>query len=269
VRILDSRLYLGTSSWSSRDWEGVFYPEGTAPGAYLAYYATRFRSVEVDATFYSTPAAATAAKWRAVLPEGFLLAAKVPRAITHDKILLDCGAELKAFLSVMETMGDRLGPLLFQFPYFSKASGMTETEFHDRLARFLPSLPGGFRFALEIRNKTWLRPALLDALRARDVALALIDHPWMPRIDRLLEDLDPVTSGFVYVRWLGDRRGIEERTKRWDRTIVDRSREMRLWVPAVRSLLGRGLDVFGYFNNHFAGHAPDSIALFESSWDEG
>jgi len=146
---------------------------------------------------------------------------------------------------------------------------MTETEFHDRLARFLPSLPGGFRFALEIRNKTWLRPALLDALRARDVALALIDHPWMPRIDRLLEDLDPVTSGFVYVRWLGDRRGIEERTKRWDRTIVDRSREMRLWVPAVRSLLGRGLDVFGYFNNHFAGHAPDSIALFESSWDEG
>ncbi len=268
MRILDPHLYLGTSSWSSRDWEGVFYPEGTAPAQYLSHYGTRFRSVEVDATFYNTPSAATVAKWHAVLPEGFLMAAKVPRVITHDKVMVDCGAELSAFVSVMEELGDRLGPLLLQFPYFNKASGMTVAVFVERLRAFLPSLPSGIRFALEIRNRTWLAPRLLDVLRDHGVALALIDHPWMPRVEQLLEAIDPVTAGFAYVRWLGDRRGIEERTTRWDRVIEDRTREMRAWVPAVRRLLGRRIDLFGYFNNHYAGHAPGSIALFESVWDE-
>jgi len=268
VRILDPHLHLGTSSWSSRDWEGVFYPEGAAPGEYLSHYSTRFRTVEVDATFYNTPSAATVAKWRTLLPEGFLMAAKVPRVVTHDKVLVDCGAELSAFVSVMEQLGDRLGPLLLQFPYFNKASGMTAALFLERLAAFLPSLPRGLRFALEIRNKTWLAPPLVDALREYGVALALIDHPWMPRIDRLPEAIDPVTAGFSYVRWLGDRRGIEERTKRWDRLIQDRTAEMRAWVPTVRHLLGRRIEVFGYFNNHYAGHAPGSIELFERVWDE-
>lgn len=264
--MLHPRLYLGTSSWSSGDWEGVFYPRGTAPGDYLAHYATRYRTVEVDATFYRSPAPAMVKRWRQTLPEGFLLAAKAPRTITHDKALEGCQDELDQFVTAMDELGDRLGPMLFQFPYHNKASAITPEVFLRRLRAFLPGLPSGHRFALEIRNKGWVTPALLDLLREHKVAFALIDHPWMPPADKLMAEMDVVTADFVYVRWLGDRKGIEQRTTRWDKVIVDRAREMSRWVPAIRSLLGRGATVFGYFNNHYAGHAPGSIDLFERTW---
>jgi len=264
---LHERLYLGTSSWSSKDWEGVFYPEGTPPGDYLAYYATHYRTVEVDATFYRVPSVAMTRKWHKCLPEGFLLAAKFPQVITHEKGLVDCEADLKEFLAAMDQLQDNLGPLLLQFPYFNKASGMTLETFLENLGGFLPLLPSGHRFALEVRNKGWLKPALLDELRKHRVALTLIDHPWMPRVEEVLADLDPITSDFTYVRWLGDRHGIERRTKTWGEVILDRSREMDAWVPAIRSLLARRITVFGYFNNHYAGHAPGSIDLFERTWD--
>jgi uncharacterized protein YecE (DUF72 family) len=88
----------------------------------------------------------------------------------------------------------------------------------------------------------------------------------MPGPRALLEMIDPVTAPFTYVRWLGDRHGIERLTRQWDKVIVDRARETAAWVPVIRSLLDRGLTVHGYFNNHYAGHAPASIALFEQTW---
>ena len=263
------RLYLGTQSWSHKSWEGVFYPEGTASGDYLAYYATRFRAVEVDATFYRIPSEHMTRRWARALPDGFRFAAKIPQVITHEKTLEGCADELRLFLKAMDHLGDKLGPILFQFPYFSKKSGMTEDDFGERLRAFLPSLPEGYRFALEIRNKTWLKPAFLDLLREHGVAYTLIDHPWMPRVGEVMDRLDPATADFAYVRWLGDRRGIEKKTKSWDKVIVDRSREMEAWVQALRTLLDRGMTIYGFFNNHYAGHAPGSIALLEDALARG
>ena len=263
---LHPRLFLGTSSWSSKDWEGVFYPPGTVPTEYLSHYAIRYRSVEVDSTFYRPPSISMTRRWSQILPDGFLMAAKVPRSITHEKGLVDCGDELAKFLSSMDQLEDHLGPLLFQFPYYNRASGVTLEDFLLRLGRFLPELPGGYQFALEVRNKKWLQSPLPDLLRKHGVALAMIDHPWMPPVSDLMEQPELITSGFSYLRWLGDRRGIERVTKSWDRVIVDRSGAMGRWVPAVQKLLENSRTVFGFFNNHYAGHAPGSISLFEETW---
>jgi hypothetical protein len=81
---------------------------------------------------------------------------------------------------------------------------------------------------------------LADVLRSRNVALALVDHAWMPWPTEVFEKLDPVTADFAYIRWLGDRKGIEKRTKRWDRTIVDRSAELGEWVEVRNKIAGRG-----------------------------
>jgi len=265
--LLHPQLYLGTSSWSSKDWNGVFYPHGMKPSEYLSHYATRFRTVEVDATFYSTPAEAMVKKWRRDLPEGFLLAAKVPQTITHEKGLVNVGEDLGAFLKAMDHLEDRLGPLLFQFPYFKKADRMTEVAFMERLKAFLPTLPKGYRFALEIRNRTWLKLPFLQLLQDHGIALTLIDHPWMPRAEEYV-DIGPVTAPFAYVRWLGDRYAIEKQTKTWEKVLIDRTSETLRWAWVVGHLLSRNRTVFGYFNNHYAGHAPASIELFEHIWRE-
>ena len=123
-------------------------------------------------------------------------------------------------------------------------------------------LPEGFQFALEIRNKAWVGPELLDLLREHKVAFTLIDHPWMARPTELIRKVDVVTSDFVYVRMLGDRYAIEEVTKTWDKTVVDRSRELEEWSGVVDALLSRGLKVYTYVNNHFAGHSPETIRQF-------
>jgi uncharacterized protein YecE (DUF72 family) len=107
---------------------------------------------------------------------------------------------------------------------------------------------------------------LLDLLRKKKIALALIDHPWMTPISELASKFDLITAGFTYVRWLGDRKGIEEKTKHWDRILVDREREMEMWISAIEKLLKANVTVYGYFNNHYAGYAQGSIALFREVW---
>jgi uncharacterized protein YecE (DUF72 family) len=246
---------------------GVFYPEGTAPADFLTEYAKHFDTVEVDSTFYRSPSPSVVKNWDRRTPPGFTFAAKLPRVITHDKVLQDCDAELKEFLSVMELLGDKLGPLLIQFPYFNKQAFAQPEDFLARLEPFLKKLPSGYSFAVEVRNKGWIGARFLDVLRARNVALALIDHPWMTPIDQLMKKLDPVTADFTYIRWLGDRKGIEERTRHWDRIIVNRESEMETWVPAIDKLLERRLRIYAYFNNHYAGFAPGSLALFFQVWE--
>ncbi len=264
----DSRLRIGASSWSAPSWEGVFYPPGAPPSDYLAHYASRFDTVEVDATFYRIPDERMVDAWRERTPPGFVFAAKFPQVITNEKLLEGCAQECLAFVRVMDRLGDKLGPLLLQFRYFRKEEFPDPNPFIDRLERFLPSLPRDRRYAVEVRNKTFVTARLLDVLRLNRAALALIDHPWFFGVDQVMKKGDVLTADFAYIRWLGDRKGIEARTTRWDRMIVDRRRDLRRWIPALRGLLGRGTTIYGYFDNHYAGYAVGSIELFREMWQE-
>ena len=260
-------LHLGTSSWSSEDWVGTFYPPGTPPADFLSEYARHFDTVEADSTYYRIPSPSMVKAWRARTPPGFIFAAKFPQVITHEKVLQDCREEVGEFLRTMELLEDRLGPLLLQFPYFNKQAFARPEDFLDRLVPFLAALPNTFSYAVEVRNKYWINARLLDALRAKRVALALIDHSWMTPVQQLLSKHDVVTAGFTYIRWLGDRKGIEAKNQHWDRIIIDRENEMRTWIPLIRQLLQRGVRILGYFNNHYAGFAPGSIELFQQVWE--
>jgi len=189
--------------------KGLYYPKGMKPADYLTYYATKFDTVEVDSTFYRTPSVSTVRGWYDKTPKGFIFTAKVPQVITHEKVLKDCETEFKTFLNAMEILGEKLGPLLFQFGYFNKKAFIGVNDFLARLVPFMRRLPKGRKFAVEIRNKNWLVPQFIEALRDRSVALTLIDQSWMPRPSAIFDKLDPITSDFTYVRWLGDRKGIE------------------------------------------------------------
>ena len=260
-------LRLGTSSWSSEDWVGTFYPPGTKSSDFLGIYAQHFDTVEVDSTYYRIPSESMVRNWRLRTPPGFTFAAKFPQEITHEKVLHDCREELATFLGAMSLLEDRLGPLLLQFPYFNKKTFPNPEDFLARLRPFLEELPSGFKFALEVRNKYFVNAQLLDILHKKNIALALIDHPWMTPIAQLASKLDVVTADFAYIRWLGDRKGIEEKTQNWDRIIIDREDDMHIWIPIIRELLKRRIQVMGYFNNHYAGFGPGSIELFGKVWE--
>jgi uncharacterized protein YecE (DUF72 family) len=258
-------LYIGTSAFTAAGWEDAFYPKAMKPADYLTYYASKFDSVEVDSTFYRTPVATTVTGWNRKTPEHFVFAVKVPQEITHEKILVDCDAELKEFVKVMDLLGDKLGPMLFQFGYFNRSVFTNGSQFVARLKPFLKKLPRDHKFAVEIRNRAWLDASFAELLREHGVALALQDQSWMPQPWE--HKFDQITADFTYVRWLGDRKGIEKLTKTWDKTIVDRKAQLASWVDYLRPIRKRGVTIFAYANNHYAGFGPATVAQFVKLWD--
>lgn len=261
-------LLVGTSSWSSSDWVGPFYHPSLKPGQFIEAYARRFRAVEIDSTYYSIPPPHVVASWREKTPPGFIFAAKVPGVITHEKVMSGCQTELTSFLKSIEQLGDRLGPLLLQFPYFNQNVFPSREPFERRLKAFLPSLPKDFKFALEIRNKHWLSWDFLELLRDHSIAFALVAQAWMPRIDILAKALDLATSDFVYARFIGDRKDIEAKTMRWNRVIEDKTPEMSVWVNELKKFVNKGVKTYAFFNNHYAGFAPGSVQQFDDLWQK-
>jgi uncharacterized protein YecE (DUF72 family) len=239
-------LYLGTSGWSYADWEGTLYPEGLPPGSRLAEYARHYATVEIDSTFYGTPRRSTVEKWREIVPEGFLFAAKCPQEVTHERNLVDARSEVEGFVHTMQALEDRLGPLLLQLPPSFTVEGMGVLE------DFLATLPQEPRYAVEVRHRSWLGSDLPQLLREHGVALALIDYPRMPR-------LDDATADFVYVRWLGDRREFPAGHTHPRR---DRAADLAWWAERIERFLSDGREVFAYANNHYQNHSPSTLEQF-------
>jgi uncharacterized protein YecE (DUF72 family) len=257
------QIRLGTSAFTAAGWPGTFYPPGMKAADYLSHYATRFDTVEVDSTFYGTPKAQAVRNWALRTPPGFIFSVKIPQTITHEKVLLDCDDEFQEFVETMKILGEKLGPMVFQFPFFGEDIFSSEVQFVSRLKAFLRKLPrGGYKCAVEIRNKRWLKPRFADLLREHNVALVLQDRSWMPGPEELFEKFDPITADFTYVRWLGDRKGIETVTKVWNKTIVDRTAQLQTWVDVCHKILRRGVTVYAYANNHYSGFGPATVEQF-------
>jgi uncharacterized protein YecE (DUF72 family) len=239
-------LYLGTSGWSYADWEGTLYPEALPSAARLAEYVKRFATVEIDSTFYGTPRRSTVEKWREIVPEGFLFAAKFPQQVTHEENLFGSEEPTMDFVRTMSLLGNRLGPLLLQLPPSFSVEGMGVLE------DFLSTLPQGPRYAVEVRHRSWLGSDLPELLREHGVALTLIDYPRMPRMEE-------ATADFAYIRWLGDRREFPEGHTHLKK---DRDDDLLWWAGVVERFLKEGKTVFAYANNHYQNHSPSTLERF-------
>jgi uncharacterized protein YecE (DUF72 family) len=166
----------------------------------------------------------------------------------------------------MDVLGDKLGPMVFQFPFFNRSAFRTQVDFLSRLTPFLERLPREHKFAIEIRNKEWLDARFADLLREHRIALVLQDRSLMPGPTELAGRFDPVTTDWTYIRWLGDRKGIEEITKTWNKVVVDRTGQLSSWVDFCDQTTKCGVTVYAYANNHYAGFGPATVELFHSLW---
>lgn len=230
------RVRIGCSGWMYRDWRGVVYPAELPQRRWLACYAEMFDTVELNSTHYRLPEASTVKSWAEQVPDGFCYAVKVGRYGTHRRKLRDAATWLPRHVDRIAALGPHLGPQLVQLPpRWRRDVG--------RLDELLSVAPSGWRWAVEVRDPSWLHDDVLACLHRHGAALCLHDlltgHPW----ER--------TADWTYVRFHGPR-AVEDRYH-------GRYGGRRLWRVADRLGAWRdeGTDVYAYFNNDDDGHAAE------------
>lgn len=238
---------IGTQGWNYDAWVGPFYPAGTRAADFLTVYARAFATVEVDSTFYAIPAARTVRGWAERTPPEFTFALKLPQEITHENRLRDSADIASLFFDRARELGPKLGPILMQLgPDFAPSE-------LPALANFLPLIPRDVRVAVEFRQRGWIHDGIIALLAEHNVAVAFVDARWIPR--RTMMGLaERPTSDFAYVRWMGPNRDLVD----YSRVQMDRTRELESWAAVIKALARRVRTVYGYVNNHFAGHSPAS-----------
>jgi uncharacterized protein YecE (DUF72 family) len=231
-------LRIGCSGWVYKDWKGPFYPAETKDKDRLEYYATRFDTAEINASFYRLPSEAMVQGWGERAPPGFLFAWKVSRFITHNKKLKDCAEPVALVFGRMAPLRDKLGPSLIQLPPQLRRND-------ERLAEFLKLLPAG-RHTVEFRHPSWYAPAVFALLADFDVALCLSDHhhapaPW----ER--------TASWIYVRGHGPGGRYVGRYPQ---------DQLEAWAAHIQAWRAEGRDVYAYFDNDVKSAAPfDALEL--------
>ena len=220
-------IWVGTSGFQYKEWKGTFYPETLSLAKMLPYYAERFPTTEINYSFRRIPSEKTLANWSANTPQKFRFALKAPQEITHFRKLRDCSEVLNRFGDALKTLGEKLGPVLFQLPPVLKNDGAL-------LKDFLANIPAGFRSAFEFRHESWFNDETFAVLKSKKAALCIADT------DELSTPI-VATADFGYFR-LRKIDYAKPDIKRWAKAIVEQRRTAK--------------DVFVYFKHEETGTGP-------------
>jgi uncharacterized protein YecE (DUF72 family) len=225
-------VHIGTSGWHYAHWRGAFYPIELPAREWLTFYAQHFESVEINNSFYHLLEVATLQTWAENTPPGFRFAAKASRYLTHMKKLKDPQPALSNFLSRIEALGAKLGPILFQLPPHWRCD-------LERLETFLSALPGEHRYAFELRDPSWQTPAVFALLARHRAASCVYDLAGVQSPAEL-------TTDFAYVRLhgpAGPYQGCYSRDA------------LATWAERLREWASRLAEIYIYFDNDEAGYA--------------
>lgn len=230
------KIHIGTSGWQYDHWTDSFYPGDLKDDEKLDFYAERLNSVEVNNSFYNLPEKKTVENWRETVPGDFIFSVKASRYITHMKKLNDPEESTDRFLSRVEELGDKLGPVLFQLPPNWKVN-------RKRLSEFLSLLPEHIRPVIEFREESWFDDEIYEILRDANAAMCVYD------LERN-KTPNELTADFVYIRLHGPEE--EAYRGKYDKQALSG------WAGAISTWQGKGLDVFCYFNNDDSGYAAEN-----------
>lgn len=236
----ETNINLGTSGWSYNEWEGLFYHKGEKRK--LRAYSSVFKIVEIDSTFYRNPSKGTVMGWLKYSPSDFIFTAKLPKTVTHDKRLGlkgDVKDDLNNYFDLMRPLqlGGKLGCFLIQLPPSCDCN-------LDNLKMFFELLDPSFRYAIEFRNISWLKEETWSLLKKYEVAYTIVDEPLMPPELHL-------TTNFAYFRWHGKGNNIWFDYKYSEK-------ELDAWIPKVEKTSKSVKKIYGFFNNHYHGYAPEN-----------
>jgi uncharacterized protein YecE (DUF72 family) len=225
-------IWVGTSGYNYPEWKGSFYPNDLPAAKMLPYYAARFPTVEINYTFYRMPNEKLVAGWAAQTPSPYKLTLKASRRITHDHRLKNCGDLVQTFCDVANSLGDKLGALLFQLPPNLKKDLAVFDAFLDELP---PRVPGAFEF----RHESWLGDDVFERLAKRNLALCVADSEKMSTPLR-------VTTDYAYFRL---------RDEGYQPDDINR------WADDIAAQTAGCSDVFVYFKHEEQGKGPEFARL--------
>ena len=221
-------IWIGTSGFQYPEWKGKFYPEKFSPKKMLAYYSERFNSTESNYTFRRMPSESTLANWAAQTPEQFRFSLKAPQQITHFRKLRDCASVVQHFAEVSQTLGPKLGAVLFQLP----------PALHCDLALlrdFLAMLPPRLKSAFEFRHESWFNDEVFSALRSANCALCVADS------EKLHTPIE-FTASHVYFRLRDEGYG---------------TADIKRWAREVGKASAKAAETYVYFKHEEKGLGPD------------
>jgi uncharacterized protein YecE (DUF72 family) len=254
------QLHIGCSGWGYDAWLGHFYPANLDRKEFLKYYSQIFDFVEIDSSFYRPPSLFMTKRWASLTPDYFRFTAKFPRSITHEKRLADPEKQLRYFFDVMRPLRRKLLALLLQLP-----PSLTAKEGLKKLEALIHMLDSDFRYAIEVRHKSWFDKDVYSLLSDNNICLA-----WS-QLDTI-QTPPELTSDFLYLRFIGDR-SIDE--KDFGRVQKDRLKELRLWSHSVQRVKDKAKYAIVAANNHYAGFGPATansfrkmVGLKEAVWEE-
>jgi uncharacterized protein YecE (DUF72 family) len=252
---------IGCSGWSYTSWQGPFYPSNIENSGWLNYYSHIFDYVEIDSSFYRIPNVFSVKNWYKKTPKNFKFTAKFPRVITHDKRLKDVDTELEQFLEAIGPLSDKTLALLIQLP-----PSLQISEGLERLRELVLELDTKFRYAVEVRHRSWFQDLAYNFFANNDICMV-----W----SQLAEIQTPpiCTTDFLYLRFIGDR-SIQE--KDFGRIQINRVLEMQKWVDNIKTVEDERIELaIVAANNHYAGFGPGTVNIFrnmlglpEAKWEE-
>ena len=246
------KLFIGVSGWAYSHWEDIFYPKNLSPEGRLKYFSHYFKTVEINYSFYHLPEPAVYKNWYSQTPGNFLFAVKASRFITHIKRLKGVREPWANFLKNALNLKEKLGPILLQLPPSFRCSAENVSrikeflEFTEKIKntnRNLKLKKIKIRLAVEIRNSSFNDSELFELLKKFNVALVVSDAPAWDRIEK------PEIVDFAYVRMHGSK--VLFSSKYTAKELKDLAQKIKKW-------LGKGLDVYCYFNNDAAGYALEN-----------
>ncbi|HEY2179796.1 MAG TPA: DUF72 domain-containing protein [Caulobacteraceae bacterium] len=239
-------IRVGIGGWNFPPWRGAFYPKGVRQKDELAFASRALSAIEINSTYYSSQAPATFARWASETPDGFVFSLKASRFCTNRKELAGAAPSMKIFLAQgIGELGDRLGPILWQFANTKKFDPADFAAFLD----LLPPKIGKrrLRHVVEVRHESFIDRRFVALCRKKHVAICLTDHAVYPMIDE-------ATSDFTYVRLM---RGSD------DIVTCYPSGELDAWAARLRGLAERG-EVFAFLINSGKPRAPaGALALIQ------
>lgn len=240
-----SHWYLGTIGFSYKDWVGAFYPTGTAQRGYLPYYSKELNSVEVDTTFHSIPQHTKVQSWFATVPSEFKFCLKTPRVITHELGLKGAQGLMIEFIDSLLPLQEKMGPILIQLP------PSYSQENYSVLNEFLGILPHSHQYAIEFRHPSWYNQKTTELLTHYRVCWVTLDYPNLPKQINL-------TTDFLYIRWIGINGMYQHHTHER----VDKTNQLRSWIQAINRYQEQITNIYGFFNNDYAGFAAGTCKRF-------